>query len=503
VKRVIVATLLLASPLAAQGYRIRLDNRFQAVGYRGLELDSIPVTDTVPGPGGGPATPDGFAVHCPSGAPYCLYFRPGAVRHGAPLVTTADVALWGFGIRGLSAHATARAAADLTGEALWPGTDPAVQLLTGYAEYSGERVTVRLGRDLDYNRLGTIGFDGARLTVRDGRHGGGLGGLDASVYGGWGLARGAALPVTSPALNPITDFQPSQRQLLVGVEAGWSGRRADVRGEYLREVDPRTDYFVSERVGFAAVVRPVAAWSVTGGADYDLAAGWWGSAEVTLGYANRDVNSSLGVRRYRPHFDLWTIWGAFSPVPYRAVQAQINIKTLRQVQLRARGERYRFDDADVSTPLVKVEQSGWRGELGLTASPAPSWTIDAGYHREFGPGAASVGTSASVTYAPAGPDGPYAVTVHGAALDRPLELRFSESVLHLYGIEGRVEPQPGLRVELGAVRYAEDRRRPDPAAIDWGQWRVTLRAVFSIGSGDDLDHLPPATRRMPGGRAQR
>jgi len=91
--RALVVAILLGSPLSAQGYRLRLDERLQAVGYRGLQLDSIPVTDTVTGPGGGPATSDGFAVRCPSGGAYCLFFRPGAVRHGAPLVTTADVAL--------------------------------------------------------------------------------------------------------------------------------------------------------------------------------------------------------------------------------------------------------------------------------------------------------------------------------------------------------------------------------------------------------------------------
>jgi len=494
-RRTIVVALLIGSPLSAQGYRVRLDGRFQAVGYRGVQLDSIPVTDTVTGPSGGPATPDGFAVRCPSGAAYCLFFRPGAVQRGAPFVTTADASVWGFGVRGLSAHATARAAVDFTGSDAWPGTESAIQLLAAYADYSVERLSARAGRQLNSNRLGTIGFDGASITVRDGRRG-----LEATIYGGWGLARGAALPVTSPALNPLDDFQPGRRQLLLGAEAGWSGRIGDIRGEYLREVDPATDYFVSERVGFAGVARPAPGWSVSAGADYDLAAGWWGSAEAALGYTTRSVTGSLGVRRYRPHFDLWTIWGAFSPVPYTAVQGQVAIRALPQVQVRARGERYRYNDAEVSAPLVTVEQSGWRSELGVTASPVASWTFDAGYSREFGPGAASVGTSASVTYAPTGP---YAVTLHGAALDRPLELRFSESVLHVYGIDGRVEPHPGLRFEIGAVRYAEDRRRPDPAAIDWGQWRVTLRAVLAIGSGDDLDRLPPAVRRMPGGRAER
>ena len=487
-KHVLVLLVLFASPLAAQGYRLRLDGRFQTVGYRGVQLDSIPVTDTVAGLGGGPTTPDGFAVRCPSGAPYCLFFRPGAVQRGAPFVSTADASLWGFGVRGLSAHATARAAVDFTGSNAWPGTDPALQLLTAYAEYSVERLTARAGRQLNSNRLGMIGFDGASITLRELRHG-----LDVSLYGGWGLARGVALPVTSPALNPIADFQPSNRQLLLGAEAGWSGRLGDVRAEYLREVDPASDYFVSERMGFAGVARPAAGWSLGAGADYDLAAGWWGSAEATLGYTARAVSGAFGVRRYRPHFDLWTIWGAFSPVPYTAVQGQVSIRALPQVQVRARGEHYRFSDADVSTPLVRVEQSGWRGELGMTASPAPSWTFDAGYTREFGPGAASVGTSASVTFAPAA--GPYAVSLHGAAMDRPLELRFSESVLHLYGVDTRYDVSPSVRLELGAVRYAEDRRRPDPAAIDWGQWRATVRAVFAMGSGDDLGRLPPAVRR--------
>jgi hypothetical protein len=491
-----MVVLLLAPPLAAQGYRLRLDGRFQAISYRGIQLDSIPVGDTVTGSGGAPATPEGFAVRCPSGTAYCLYFRPGSVRHGAPFVATSDLALWGLGVRGVSVHATARAALDFTGADAWPGADPALQLIDGYAEYSVERATARAGRQQSSNRLGTIGFDGASLTLRDGRRG-----VEASLYGGWGLARGVALPVTSPALNPIGDFQPLRRQLLLGAAAGWSGARGDVRVDYLREVDPRSDYFVSERVGLAAVVRASPAWNVTSGADYDLAAGWWGSAEATVGYAASWGTASLGGRRYRPHFDLWTIWGAFSPVPYHALQGQVTVRALPQVQLRARGQRYRFDDAEVETPLVDVEQSGWRWELGATATPAPAWTIDAGYQREFGPGAAAVGTSASVTYAPAGP---YAVTLHGASQDRPLELRFNESVLHLFGIDARIEPRQGLRFELGAVRYAENRRRPDAGAIDWAQWRVTLRAVLAIASGDDdLQRLPPATRRMPGGRATR
>src|ERR1043166_6505469 len=91
-------------------------------------------------------------------------------------------------------------------------------------------------------------------------------------------------------VNPVCQFQPTRLQLGRGADVGWSGTRGDVRAEYLREVDPQTDYFVSERVGVSSIVRPAARWSLAAGADYDLAAGWWGSAEATLGYGVRDVS---------------------------------------------------------------------------------------------------------------------------------------------------------------------------------------------------------------------
>ncbi len=54
--RAVVSLLLwvLALPRAgpAQGYRLGLDTRAQAVSYRGVLLDSVPVSDTVTGPTG-------------------------------------------------------------------------------------------------------------------------------------------------------------------------------------------------------------------------------------------------------------------------------------------------------------------------------------------------------------------------------------------------------------------------------------------------------------------
>jgi hypothetical protein len=482
-------------PGTAQSYRLRIDARAQTVAFRGVTLDSIPVADTVTGAGGGPATPEGFAAHCPRGAAYCTYFRPGPVRRGGPLVTTADLAAWGFGIRGLSVHGTARAGVDMGSADVWPGTDPALQLLAGYLEYATERVTARAGRQTMLSRLGATGVDGGAVTVRDARRG-----LQATAFAGWGLARGVALPVTSPALNPLDDFQPRRRQLVAGLAAEWSGARADARIDYQREVDPRSDYFVSERLAVAGSVRPAAGWSVEGGAEYDLAAAWWGTTDLRLGYATRSLAASLGARRYRPHFDLWTIWGAFSPVPYSAIRGHAVVRIHARAQLRARGEWFRFDDADVATPLVRAERSGWRGEIGATALPGAAWTLDAGYHREYAPGSASVGGSAALTYHPSGP---YRFTLHGSTLDRPLEFRYNEAVLHVIGLDADAEVNARLRVGMSAARYVENRHRPDAASIDWSQWRLALRAAAVFGRGDELGGLPPAVRRLPGDKARR
>ena len=488
---------LLPVTAPAQGYRLRVDTRVQVAAYRGVVLDSIALADTVSGPGGGPYTPDGFAVNCVANDPYCRFFRPGPIVHAAPVTTTADLTLWGLGVPGLSIRATGRVAGDLSSADNWPGTESHVQLLEGYAEYSGEHVTAQVGRQALPTRFGFTGFDGGRVGYRSGPQG-----LEISAYGGWGLARGAALPVTSPALNPLDDFQPRERELVAGAFAGWASAPLDARLSYLREVDPRVDYFVSERVGLDVAVRPHPGWALTGGADYDMAAGWWGSAEATLGYITPGgrVAATAGVRRYRPHFDLWTIWGAFSPVPYRALQASLSVAPAVGLRARVRGERYEFDNSETATPLVTFETSGWRFAWGATYTPWAGWTLDGGYHSEFGPGASSRGFEGAVTYTPAER---IAVSLQAATLDRPLEFRFDQSSLRLYGVQALYRPSPRVSFQLDASRYAEDRKRPDAAAFDWDQLRLNARVVLLFGSGADFANLPPAVRRMPGGRMTR
>lgn len=474
---------------AAQGYRLRLDSRVQAVSYRGVELQTVSrgLVDSVGG-----FTFDGFSVSCLPGAATCSYFAPGPERRGGPLVTTADLSVWGLGIEGLRVRATGRLGVDLGGEEVWPGTDPAVQLLEAYAEYATGRLTVQLGRTHRATRFGWVGFDGGLATVRPARS------LAVTAYGGWGLARGVALPVTSAALNPLDDFQPRDRQLVAGADAVVQLPWITGRMLYQREVDPGIDAFVSERAGADLVLRPVQGISLTAGGDYDLANGWFGSGELTAGWLapGGRANVTLGARRYRPHFPLWTIWGAFSPVPYRAAFGSASARPLPDLELRVRGEVYAFDAAEAATPLADVEEDGWRWSWGATWRVDRWVTLDGGYHADFGPGGSSRGFEGAVTWLPGSR---VSVTVHGAQLLRPLEFRFDESEVWVFGVDGAAEITERLSVRAAVLRYEEERERPDAAAFDWDQFRLNAGVRLTLGSAFDRSLLPAAVLRIPEG----
>lgn len=477
-----------ATPGHAQGYRLRLDTRVLTASYRGVNADSIPRAQAVVGPTGGFVTPDGVAVTCIGLEPYCHFYRPGPRRTGTPITSTADAVVWGLGVPGLSVRSTARIVTDLSDQDVWPATEPTVQLLEGYAQFERTSVTVRAGRQVVTSRLGYEGFDGGWLGFRAPDLG-----LDVAAYGGWGLARGAALPVTSPALNPLDDFQPRDRQVFVGVEAGWTNRYGDLRADYRREVDPAVDYFVSERASVSGALRPLPRVRLQGGAEYDFSNAWWGSADAALSYTRPGFHLAAEVRQYRPFFDLWTIWGAFSPVPYHAVGGSASVRALPRLTIHGHGERYWYDESGAATPLVQSEDRGWRVSGGATYD-LERWTVAGGFRTEYGPGASMRSLEAAVTYQP---NTAIALSARAATLERPLEFRFDESRLDWVALAADVRLSQQWRLSTDLTYINEDRRRPDAAQFDWDQLRVSTRLVFLLGSA--ADRLPPAVRGQQSG----
>lgn len=482
----LAALALSATPVEGQGYRLRLDSRAQAAAYRGVRPDSVPVGDLVVAPTGGLQTPDGFFVRCPAGATHCFFFRPGPYRQGGPLITSADLTLWGVGVRGLSLRVNGRAGVDLGESEPWPGIDPPVQLLEAYAEYAPRRATLRLGRQLVTNRLGVIGVDGARGVVRTPRLG-----LEAEAYLGWGLARATALTVSSSALNPLDEFQPRRRQWVAGGALGWAGRYGRLRFDYQREVERESRQFGSERLALSGELRLHSRWSLTAGAEYDLAQTWFGNADLMVRYTTPWATAVVGARQYRPHFDLWTIWGAFSPVPYHAFTAQAWVRPIARLELRGRWERYAFSPSGAETPLVNVDDDGWRFGVGASFRPNEFWSFDAGYREEYGPGASSHGFEGSIG---AAPFPMLSVTAYVSTLDRPLEFRYEETGVDVFGLDAEWRASERVRLALGGAHYREDRRRPDAGGLDWNQTRLNARVTLLFGSNADHTPLPRAQR---------
>jgi hypothetical protein len=481
-----LAFLLGPSALVAQDYRVRLDAQGQSVWFRGLETDSIPAASAV-ATANGFASPDGRAVNCSGGA-YCFFLRPGHALHGVPVTGSASIVMWGLGVEGLSLRANGRLLGDLGPDNVWPGTEPSAQLIEGLLEFRRSAIVARAGRQLVSSRLEAIGFDGGWLRYRLDKVS-----LDFTAYGGWGLGQAAAVSPSNPALNPLDEFRPRDRQIVAGAEVGWFFRNVDLRGEYRREIDPQDDYFVSERAALSLAALSKA-FRLNGGLDYNIAEGRLGNADAALTYVAKRFSVTGGARRYRPYFSLWTLWGAFSPVPYNAINTSAQVRALAWLSLNGRAERYWYDDAEVSTGLVPhLQDKGWRTRIGATATMNTRWMIDGSYGLEHGPGASARSADATVTFTPGKR---FSLDVYGGTLARPLELRYYDARSRWLGARAQLQQNEQRRVWGDFAVVGDDRDRPDASASSLDQFRMRAGISIAFGSGADRTPLPPARPRL-------
>jgi len=469
----------------AAGWRLTWDTRYRTTAFRGFELDSIPVSEVVTLPDGSRVTPDGIAVRIPPGSSVALFFRPGSTQRIGPLSTSFDGVAWG-GVRGLSVHATGRIAGD-TGEDDSPGTDPNGRLDAAYVEWAGTRGTARAGRMHETSRLGFLGFDGGRAEARfaSGR-------IAVAAFGGWGLARGDDIPATVSAVAPLEDFLPQERQIAWGTRAHWQSPRAGVDWIYQREIDPRAHDFVSERTGADGFLA-AGDLHFSAGADYDIATRSWGRAETNVAYRHEGDGVEIGWRRYAPHFPLWTIWGAFSPVAYDALSANARLVLWPSWEVLGSGERWDFHDTGATTPLVSVEENGWRWSLGARYFPHAPWEARASLWKEFGPGAASLGYEGAATWHVTQD---IATSAAFSWMRRPLELRFDEAKVASTMARITWKPKARFRTSADIQWFDEERERPDAASFDWNHWQLSLATTIEFDSGDG-SNVPPAILRVP------
>jgi hypothetical protein len=499
---------LVVTPLHAQGYNVRLDTWYQSVAYRGWTQDSVRASSAVQDADGSWFTPGGIAARCPAGGAYCTFYAPGPELRGQPLVTTIDGSLWGFGVSGLRAQVRARIGTDLsnafdegavdTSRTVWPAVDPSVQLLEGYLEYVNRRFTAQVGRINIFSRLGWVGLDGSQVSIRP------LGGrLKVGAWGGWALARGTPLPITSGELDPLGEYRPTVRPIVLGGELGWTLPGFEGRLLYQSEIDTDVEKLVGERGAAEMAVRPGAGFTVLGGLEYDFGVGQVGTYDFQVKYSDPRGRGhvAVGERRYRPYFPLWSVWLAFSPLPYHTSWGSIALYPVRDLELRARGETYRYDldDDDALLPST-IEDSGWRWSMGATYAGFRNVTLDANYRAEFGPGASNHGWDSRVVYTP---QSFFTASAHMGYLLRPLEYRWNDAKVWTYGFRGDFKVRNQFYLNFAVMRYDESRNRPDAAAFSWDQTRISAGLTMVFSSTMRSRSLHPAILRMPETRRSR
>ena len=477
-----------ASTASAQGFRGSFDMRGQSVATRGWLLDSIPRSEVVVGDGGGLYSATGYAVAC-SAPNWCYFYAAGPRVQYAPLVFTTDVTAWGLGTAGLSAHLNFRMNAN-AGEEAFAATTPAFQFWEGYLSYQHDWFGVLAGRQTITTRLGFAGFDGGRATLRYRKYG-----LEATGYAGLGLARSSSVGVNDPVTAPLGDFIPGERNLIGGVLVGFVGGPVEAQAQWQRQVDRSTDYLMSDFLSGSAVIRPVPRVAVAGWLEYDLAQGWVGSADAEVRFTAPRVSATAGYKRYMPRFDLWTIWPAFSPVPWNGVQASAIVSATRWLKLRGRIQWQEYENTGAETALGSAAPTGTVWAAGATVTALPRWTFDAGWMYERNFGAVATGGDASVGW---NPFDAMVLRLYGAYSQRPLVYRFDDSYLTWAGLDVSLRTTQQVLVGASIVYVNENRKRPDAAAFDWNQTRVSayVTYVFSAG-GADRTGLPDAVKRMP------
>jgi hypothetical protein len=464
-----------ARGVEAQQWRGRFFTRMQYVDAQPLRIDSVPIDQTT---GSGRQRLFGqTTVTCEPANNQCYYYTSDAVVSTTPVIQDFDLNVWGLGVQGLRAYVNGRLRTALGDEAFWPRSDDHFDLLNGYLELRRATYRVRLGRDYQVSGLGYYGYDGGSVEIRLGaQHP-----VEFEAYGGWGLARGLPESVASGALASLEEFQPRERNLLLGFRAG--ARPApgvSLEAVYQREIDKGWDNIATERVGLDATYYASPEVSLRGHADYDLAAGWWGKAGATLGWTPSSLVYVEGrVFHYRPVFSLQTIWVVFTPVPYTGYGATVGLRPWSNLSLRLSGERHNYGETDAEVFFQSpVTDRTWRGSAGVSWQPKDRWMVDGDFTLNYTHGSALNAGALRVSYQPSPA---LLVGVSGSGFQQVGEYRIGDGRVFSAGANFRWVND--LATVWGSIeRYRHDRRDVNVAQPDWSQTRASLGLSFYVGS---------------------
>ena len=455
-----------------QSVRVTGSSVLRYLELRPFVRDSV-AQDSTDGEGLLRQLPDGRVVRCIPGEPFCHHVRPGDVASTVTATQDVEVSAWGFGEGAhLFAHGRGRAA---WGEAagLWPRADDAFDLLALYAELDRERYRVRAGRQWKVSGLGFYNFDGLALALRPAEV------LWVEAYGGRSLVRGLNEPRTGGALETADALAPPNPGLLLGAHARYRpSPRVAVSALY--QVDFRDDGrgVYSELVAADGVLRVGRGWMELA-VEADAAAAALNQARLQLRSAPLGRVALHGeLRRYRPYFELWTIWGAFSPVGFDEGRAGLTwADPAGRLIVRTEGAYRRYGERESAGATDELRNDGWGWSSSVSWSPTRAWRLEASYGLEAGFGAARRDGHAGVRRQFANGR---SLALQGLVFQRLYEFRLEEGTVVGLGGEAVLPMSARTRLVAGAAVYRHLDGR-GTSAMDWMQRRGTVRMEWTVG----------------------
>jgi hypothetical protein len=472
----LIGLLVASAPAGGQSVRVTGATTVRYIEIRPFVRDSVPA-DSAAGTGLLRHTAEGRVVRCVPGESHCVAVRPGGRAHTVPAIHDVEANAWGLGT-GVRLFTHLRVRTALGGDdALWPRGDDAFDVVAAYGELERAGVRLRLGRQWQVSGLGFYNFDGLALALRPLRN------VSLEVYGGRSLLRGLNESRGDGALASIEALAPASAGLLAGTYARYRhGTRLAIGTGY--HVEFRTDGrgLYSELAMADAVLR-AGAGSIAGSVELDVAGAAVNEARLSASTAPLGrVTLNADVRRYRPYFELWTIWGAFAPVGFDEVRGGAAWSAADYLIVRGEGSYRRYGDGAQMDGLASLRTSGWGIGTSVSWTPPAPWQLDAAYRVEVAAGAARRDAHAALSRR----FGDIAtVAVQGLAFQRLYEFRLDESTVAGMGVEASVRASERVRVfaTLAAYRHLG---ASELSAMDWTQRRAMLRLQWTAGAEPGL-----------------
>jgi hypothetical protein len=466
-----------AAPAAGQGVRGSLSHTGFYAELRPLAQDTVRLSQVTQ------ISPtaweyEGLPIYCQG--TQCIRYRAGDVASTVSGSVDASLTAWGLGVQGLSTTVSLRARERTGGELLWPRTDDQLDVFLAYAQYTREGVRARLGRQRILGGLGRNAFDGGSVlwTPRSG--------WSVEGFAGRSLARGLAEPRNS-ALQGLESFLPDQNAWLFGgTLRGRPTPDVDVTVRYQREIWSDRSGLLSERASLDVRSYPFDLFRLDASADWDFAFGRVGKAHLTalLPLRGRSLMLEASARRYLPYFELWTVWGFFSPVPYNEGHLRLTWAPRPGASVWLAGAFRSYGETNSTTVLQPLEDTGRRGQVGFSWALDERFGVQGEYRVEWAAGAFFNGGDAALT-AQLTPD--LRVSLNGTAFQQIQEFRLGQGTALGGGLSFDASlPWQKLRLNggLSVFRAGTRNRIEEP---DWNQVRGHWNLSVPIGNDPGLE----------------